>query len=60
MSKIVFVSLGPPTGASDSAPGGESGGNGRLYQLAEWFGLYDLVAERDSLYKKYRKTTSKN
>ena len=26
---------------------GESGGTSRFYQLAEWFGLRDLVAERE-------------
>ena len=26
---------------------GESGGTSRPYQLAEWFGLCDLVAERE-------------
>ena len=29
---------------------GESGGTSRLYQLAEWFGLCDLVAEREGIY----------
>ena len=30
---------------------GESGGMNRLYQLAEWFGPCDFIAEREGQYK---------
>ena len=53
----MVIMPGAPNGRYRSASGGESGGTipsdralgqrSRLYQLAEWFGLCDLVAERD-------------
>ena len=39
--------MGSPTDANDSASDGESGGNGRTYDLAEWYRSCDPFAERD-------------
>jgi hypothetical protein len=40
----IFSSVGVP---GNLPIFGESGGISRLYQLAEWFGHCDLIAERD-------------
>jgi len=42
--KHIFCPLGVP---KTFLIFGESGGTSRPHQLAEWFGLCDLVAERD-------------
>ena len=41
---VFFSSVGVP---GNLPIFGESGGISRLYQLAEWFGPCDLIAERD-------------
>ena len=53
MYKIVF--MGSPNNLSIF---GESGGTSRFYQLAEWFGLRDLVAEREGQYKQREEVLS--